>query len=105
MRPGKRRYRITLQSPVTTTNRYNERDTGWTDEDTVWASKRTESGQENEYAQQTESYRATVWNIRSHDSVTSSWRVKHDGKTYPIQAVLPMEHAETEQELVTAMED
>lgn len=84
---GKLSHRIELQAPTESLGgQFNDVQTAWATQATVWAAKEPLSGRELLQAQQVQSEISVRFRIRHRADVTAKWRVLHAGRVYPIVA-------------------
>ena len=86
---GKLRHRVTLESQQQTQNQYGGIETTWVEQGRAWAEVAPQSGREYVAARQVQNEVTTRITIRYRDDIDATWRIRHRGRIFDIQAVLP----------------
>lgn len=90
MRAGKLRHRITIERPGQTQDPVTgEMIPGWQKVATVWADKRPSSAREFKQSQAGQSEVTGEFVIRYREGIEPTMRIRHRGKVYNIEGVLP----------------
>ena len=88
MRAGRLRHRLVLQSKSEARDAYGATIITWSTEDTVWGAIEPLSGNEYFAQDQIQSEAKVRIVIRYHATISTEWRVSHNGLYYDIQDVL-----------------
>lgn len=86
-RAGDYRHQVTLQSPPTSTNAFNELTGSWTDEATVWAAIEWGSGRRFLEASQLNSEVQGIVRIRYRSDIDATWRISYKSRTFQIISI------------------
>lgn len=100
MRAGSLDQRITIQQPPTTLDAGGEAQGDWTTFADVWARVEPLRGRQLEAARTVYGDVGVQINMRYIDGVKIKMRVKHDAKTYQIEAVMNIQSQNRELELL-----
>jgi SPP1 family predicted phage head-tail adaptor len=101
VRAGQLRHRVTLQSPVVTTNTLGEElVTSWADEATVYASVEPLAVREYFASQQLAMETTHMVRLRGRSGIRPKWRVLHQDRVFDVQGVRDVEERGIETQLL-----